>query len=72
MAIFAQPFPLAVCSEMVFRDLPITERIKKIDTLGFMAEIWDWTKHDIKALAHEYSPLDIGSFWPTNDIKRNI
>jgi hydroxypyruvate isomerase len=47
-----QPFTLAVCSEMVFRDLPIIERIKKIDELGFQVEIWDWTKHDIKALAN--------------------
>lgn len=44
------PFTLAVCSEMVFRDLPITERIRKIDALGFQVEIWDWTRHDIDAL----------------------
>jgi hydroxypyruvate isomerase len=43
-------FPLAVCAEMVFRDLPITERIKRIDALGFQVEIWDWTRHDIDAL----------------------
>ena len=44
------PFPLAACAEMLFRDLPITERIRRIDALGFMVEIWDWTRHDIKAL----------------------
>ena len=44
------PFTLAVCSEMVFRDLPITKRIRKIDALGFQVEIWDWTRHDIDAL----------------------
>jgi hydroxypyruvate isomerase len=45
------PFTLAVCSEMVFRDLPIIERVKRISALGFHVEIWDWTRHDIAALA---------------------
>lgn len=44
-------FTLAVCAEMVFRSLPVTERLKQITDLGFVAEIWDWTKHDITALA---------------------
>ena len=44
------PFNLAVSSEMVFRKLPIIERVKRIAELGFNVEIWDWTKHDIAAL----------------------
>jgi hydroxypyruvate isomerase len=36
---------------MLFRNLPIIERIKRISALGFHVEIWDWTKHDIAALA---------------------
>ncbi|RYB05335.1 TIM barrel protein [Lichenibacterium ramalinae] len=44
------PFTLAVCAEMVFRDLPVTERIARIDALGFQVEIWDWRRHDIDAL----------------------
>ncbi|CAB3654773.1 TIM barrel protein [Paraburkholderia rhynchosiae] len=44
-------FQLAVCAEMVFRDLPFVERVRKIAGLGFQVEIWDWTKHDISALA---------------------
>lgn len=44
------PFTLAVCAEMVFLDLPVTERVRKIDALGFQVEIWDWTRHDIPAL----------------------
>ncbi|HEV3429181.1 MAG TPA: TIM barrel protein [Paraburkholderia sp.] len=44
-------FELAVCAEMVFRQLPFVERVKKIAALGFQVEIWDWTKHDIDALA---------------------
>ncbi|SES25072.1 TIM barrel protein [Rhizobium sp. NFR03] len=47
----AGAFTLAVCAEMVFRSLPVTERLKRITELGFVAEIWDWTKHDIPALA---------------------
>lgn len=44
-------FTLAVCSEMVFLDLPHIERVKKIHGLGFAVEIWDWTQKDIPALA---------------------
>jgi hydroxypyruvate isomerase len=47
----AASFPLAVCAEMVFRDLPIAERVRRIASLGFMVEIWDWTRHDLKVLA---------------------
>jgi hydroxypyruvate isomerase len=45
------PFTLAVCAEMMFRNLPMTERVKRIAALGFHVEIWDWTTHDIAALA---------------------
>ncbi len=43
-------FDLAVCSEMVFLDLPIEERIRRLDELGFKVEIWDWTVKDIVEL----------------------
>jgi len=45
------PFPLAASSEMLFRSLPIVDRVNQLKDLGFLVEIWDWTKHDIKALA---------------------
>jgi hydroxypyruvate isomerase len=44
------PFTLAVCAEMVFLDLPFTERVRRIDDLGFQVEIWDWTAKDVDAL----------------------
>ena len=44
-------FTLAVSSEMVFRDLPPVERVRRLHALGYQVEIWDWTKHDIGALA---------------------
>jgi hydroxypyruvate isomerase len=42
---------LAVCAEMVFLDLPIAERVRRIAELGFEVEIWDWTGKDVTALA---------------------
>jgi hydroxypyruvate isomerase len=42
---------LAVCSEMVFTDLPIRERVRRIDELGFDVEIWSWHDKDLDALA---------------------
>ena len=44
------PFTLAVCSEMVFRDLPVADRVKRLTALDVQVEIWDWTKHDIDTL----------------------
>ena len=44
-------FELAVCAEMVFLELPFEERVRRISGLGFQVEIWDWTRHDIGALA---------------------
>lgn len=43
-------FRLAVCAEMVFTELPLTERIERIHAAGFAVEIWDWTTKDIDAL----------------------
>ena len=44
-------FTLAVSAEMVFLDLPIAERVRRIHDAGFSAEIWNWTKHDLAELA---------------------
>lgn len=44
-------FHLAVCAEMVFRDLPLAERARRIHGLGFQVEMWDWTRRDLAALA---------------------
>lgn len=46
----SSPFTLAVCSEMVFQDVPVVERIRRIHERGFQVEIWDWTRHDLDAL----------------------
>lgn len=47
----SSPFILAVSAEMVFLDLPFVERVRRLHALGFAVEIWDWTRHDIDALA---------------------
>jgi hydroxypyruvate isomerase len=44
-------FELAVCSEMVFTDMPILDRVRRIHDLGFAAEIWSWHDKDLEALA---------------------
>jgi len=44
------PFALAVSSEMVFVDLPVLERVRRLTTLDVQVEIWDWTRHDLDAL----------------------
>jgi hydroxypyruvate isomerase len=36
---------------MVFLELPIIERVRRIAELGFQVEIWDWTAKDLDALA---------------------
>jgi hydroxypyruvate isomerase len=44
------PFTLAVSAEMVFVDLPVTERVRLLTALDVQVEIWDWTRHDLDAL----------------------
>src|ERR1700757_804195 len=42
---------LAVCSEMVFTDQPILDRVRRIHDMGFAVEIWSWHDKDLQALA---------------------
>lgn len=44
------PFTLAVSSEMVFVDLPVAERVRRLTDLDVQVEIWDWTRHDLDEL----------------------
>ncbi|GAA1090483.1 TIM barrel protein [Nocardiopsis composta] len=45
------PFALAACAEMLFLDLPFTDRVRRISERGFQVEIWDWSTKDVAALA---------------------
>jgi hydroxypyruvate isomerase len=44
-------FTLAVCAEMVHRELPVVDRAGLLHEQGFAVEIWDWTTKDLPALA---------------------
>ena len=52
-------FTLAVCAEMVFRELPVDDRARRLHDAGFQVEIWDWTRHDLDALAR--TPAEFSS-----------
>lgn len=45
------PFTLAACAEMLYLDLPFTDRVRRIAERGFQVEIWDWSAKDVGALA---------------------
>ena len=61
-------FTLAVCSEMIFRDLPIEVRVEKIAALGFAVEIWDWTRHDIGVLERTGAVFSSMTGYVTGDL----
>ena len=44
-------YTLAACAEMLFLDQPVPDRAWRLHDLGFAVEIWDWTRHDLVALA---------------------
>lgn len=62
------PFTLAVCAEMVFTDLPVVERVRRIDSLGFHVEIWDWTRHDVGALVATGATFSSMTGYVTGDL----
>ncbi len=61
-------FRLAACAEMVFPELPVLERVRRIDALGFEVEIWDWTHHDIDALAATGATFSSMTGYVTGDL----
>lgn len=46
-----QPFALAACAEMLWRDRPIDWRARRLKEMGFGVGLWNWPDHDIAALA---------------------
>ena len=61
-------FNLAACAEMIFTELPVAERVRRIDDLGFQVEIWDWTKHDIDALRSTGATFSSMTGYVTGDL----
>ena len=45
-----QPFTLAVCAEMLWRDRPIEWRCAQLKDMGFEVGLWNWPEHDLVAL----------------------
>ncbi len=45
---------LSLCLEMLFRDLPFTERLRRAARLGYRAiEFWDWRDKDLSEVTRE-------------------
>ena len=61
-------FTLAACAEMIFTELPIAERVRRIDDLGFQVEIWDWTRHDIDGLRSTGATFSSMTGYVTGDL----
>lgn len=45
-----QPFTLAACAEMLWRERPIEWRCAKLKEMGFEVGLWNWPEHDLAAL----------------------
>lgn len=61
-------FELAVCSEMVFTDLPIIGRARRIDDMGFAVQIWSWRDKDLQALAGTGARFSSMTGYPHGDL----
>jgi len=61
-------FTLAACAEMIFTELSMTERVRRIDDLGFHVEIWDWTRHDIDSLQSTGATFSSMTGYVTGDL----
>lgn len=44
------PFTLAACAELLYLDLPLIERVRRLHDAGYAAELWDWEHLDLSAL----------------------
>lgn len=45
-----QPFELAACAEMLWRDKPMQWRVKRLSEMGFQVGLWNWPTHDLVML----------------------
>ena len=46
----SNPFTLAACAEMLWRDRPIEWRAARLAELGFQVGLWNWPNHDLAKL----------------------
>ncbi|MDE1157170.1 MAG: TIM barrel protein [Neorhizobium sp.] len=54
-----QPFTLAACAEMLWRDRPIEWRCAQLKELGFEVGLWNWPEHDLSALERSGATFSI-------------
>ncbi len=54
-----QPFTLAACAEMLWRDRPVEWRVKRLTEMGFEVGLWDWPNHDLDMLERSGATFSI-------------
>ncbi len=54
-----QPFTLAACAEMLWRDRPMEWRCAQLRELGFQVGLWNWPEHDLAALVRSGATFSI-------------
>lgn len=54
-----QPFTLAACAEMLWRDRPIEWRCARLKEMGFEVGLWNWPEHDLIALERSGATFSI-------------
>ncbi|KQZ57932.1 hydroxypyruvate isomerase [Rhizobium sp. Root149] len=54
-----QPFVLAACAEMIWRDRPIEWRAARLTEMGFQVGLWNWPDHDLDALKRSGATFSI-------------
>jgi hydroxypyruvate isomerase len=55
----SQPFTLAACAEMLWRDRPIEWRAARLHELGFQVGLWDWPNYDLAKLERSGATFSI-------------
>lgn len=54
-----QPFTLAACAEMLWRDRPIEWRCAQLREMNFQVGLWNWPQHDLAALERSGATFSI-------------
>ncbi|KUM27522.1 hydroxypyruvate isomerase [Mesorhizobium loti] len=54
-----QPFQLAACAEMLWRDRPIEWRAARLKEMGFQVGLWNWPDHDLAKLERSGATFSI-------------
>lgn len=54
-----EPFELAVCAEMIWRDKPVAWRCSRLAEMNFQVGLWNWPEHDLTALEQSGATFSI-------------